>query len=103
MRAMSSPLGRRQRAEDRAADAHTRKGRVRAAMARDLMAAHDAGRIQVTRATYELLEDEFLFEPRGTVQVKGKGDMETWYLTGRPEAPAVLAADDLAAADRVTA
>jgi nucleoside-diphosphate-sugar epimerase len=34
--------------EDRAADAHTRKGRVRAAMARDLMAAHDAGRVQVT-------------------------------------------------------
>jgi guanylate cyclase len=38
------------------------------------------GRIQVTRATYELLRDEFTFEPRGTVAVKGKGDMETWYL-----------------------
>src|SRR4051812_2104523 len=34
--------------EDRGYDAHTRKGRVRAAMARDLMAAHDAGRVQVT-------------------------------------------------------
>ena len=34
--------------EDRAYDAQTRKGRVRAAMARDLMAAHDAGRVQVT-------------------------------------------------------
>jgi nucleoside-diphosphate-sugar epimerase len=34
--------------EDRAYDAHTRKGRVRAQMARDLMAAHDAGRVQVT-------------------------------------------------------
>ncbi len=34
--------------EDRAYDPHTRKGRVRAAMARDLMAAHDAGRVQVT-------------------------------------------------------
>jgi nucleoside-diphosphate-sugar epimerase len=34
--------------EDRAVDAHTRKGRVRARMARDLMAAHDAGRVQVT-------------------------------------------------------
>jgi nucleoside-diphosphate-sugar epimerase len=34
--------------EDRATDAHTRKGRVRAGMARDLMAAHDAGRVQVT-------------------------------------------------------
>ena len=34
--------------EERRYDAHTRKGRVRAAMARDLMAAHDAGRVQVT-------------------------------------------------------
>ena len=34
--------------EDRAYNPHTRKGRVRAAMARDLMAAHDAGRVQVT-------------------------------------------------------
>jgi hypothetical protein len=34
--------------EDRAADAHTRKGRIRARMARDLMAAHDAGRVRVT-------------------------------------------------------
>ena len=34
--------------EDRAADAHTRKGRIRAAMARDLTAAHHAGRVQVT-------------------------------------------------------
>ena len=34
--------------EERAYDAHTRKGRVRAAMARDLMAAHEAGRVQVT-------------------------------------------------------
>jgi adenylate cyclase len=41
-----------------------------------------AGRIQVTRATFELLKDEFRFEPRGTLTVKGKGDMETWYLVG---------------------
>ena len=41
------------------------------------------GRIQVTRATYELLGDAFVFEPRGTVSVKGKGEMETWYLVGR--------------------
>jgi nucleoside-diphosphate-sugar epimerase len=33
--------------EDRAYDPHTRKGRVRAQMARDLMAAHIAGRVQV--------------------------------------------------------
>jgi guanylate cyclase len=41
------------------------------------------GRIQVTRATFEILRDEFTFEPRGTVSVKGKGEMETWYLVGR--------------------
>jgi adenylate cyclase len=41
------------------------------------------GCIQVTRATYELLKDEFICEPRGTVTVKGKGDMETWYVLGR--------------------
>ena len=38
------------------------------------------GQIQVTRATYELLRDDFVLEPRGTVSVKGKGEMETWYL-----------------------
>jgi adenylate cyclase len=40
------------------------------------------GRIQITRATYELLRNDFECEPRGTVAVKGKGDMETWYLVG---------------------
>ena len=38
------------------------------------------GRIQVTRATYELLADEFECEARGTIAVKGKGKVETWYL-----------------------
>jgi guanylate cyclase len=41
------------------------------------------GRIQITELTHELLGDEFECEPRGTVSVKGKGDMETWYLVGR--------------------
>jgi len=40
------------------------------------------GEIQITRETYELLNDEFVFERRGTIQVKGKGEMETWYLLG---------------------
>jgi guanylate cyclase len=42
-----------------------------------------SGRIQVTRATKELIEDEFVCEPRGTIAVKGKGEMEAWYLVGR--------------------
>jgi len=41
------------------------------------------GRIQITRATYELLGDEFECEPRGMLEVKGRGAMETWYLVGR--------------------
>jgi adenylate cyclase len=41
------------------------------------------GQIQITRATYELIKAEFTCEPRGTVSVKGKGEMETWYLVGQ--------------------
>ena len=38
------------------------------------------GAVQITRATYELIKDEFVCEPRGTVNVKGKGDMEVWLV-----------------------
>jgi guanylate cyclase len=40
-------------------------------------------RVQVTRATHDLIADAFVLEPRGMVAVKGKGEIETWYLTGR--------------------
>jgi class 3 adenylate cyclase len=40
------------------------------------------GRIQITEATYELLRDEFECQPRGTVEVKSKGPIQTWYLLG---------------------
>jgi adenylate cyclase len=40
------------------------------------------GEIQITRATYELLKDDFVCSPRGTIPVKGKGEMETWFLVG---------------------
>jgi class 3 adenylate cyclase len=40
------------------------------------------GRIQITRATKELLDDEFVYEPRGTIPIKGKGEIEVWYLVG---------------------
>jgi guanylate cyclase len=45
------------------------------------------GRIQITRATYELLGDEFECESRGPIAVKGKGEIEAWYLVGRRAAP----------------
>jgi adenylate cyclase len=41
-----------------------------------------SGRIQITRATKDLLADEFVCEPRGTIPVKGKGEIEAWYLVG---------------------
>ncbi|HEY0081884.1 MAG TPA: adenylate/guanylate cyclase domain-containing protein [Pyrinomonadaceae bacterium] len=41
------------------------------------------GRIQITAATYEHLQHDYLFEARGTVNVKGKGDMPTYFLLGR--------------------
>jgi adenylate cyclase len=40
------------------------------------------GEIQITRTTYELLKEEFVCTRRGTILVKGKGRMETWYLEG---------------------
>jgi adenylate cyclase len=39
--------------------------------------------IQITRPTWELLRDDFVTEPLGLVDVKGKGKVETWRLVGR--------------------
>jgi adenylate cyclase len=52
------------------------------------------GRIQITRETKELLEGEFVCEPRGTVAVKGKGEVEAWYLVGRRTAHAADLRDE---------
>jgi adenylate cyclase len=38
------------------------------------------GRIHISTATYELINQEFICEPRGTIEVKGKGEMETWFV-----------------------
>jgi len=40
------------------------------------------GKIQVTAATYERLKDKYVFEKRGAITVKGKGEMETYWLMG---------------------
>jgi class 3 adenylate cyclase len=36
--------------------------------------------VQVTRPVYETLKDKFVFEPRGGIEVKGKGVVEAWLL-----------------------
>jgi len=41
------------------------------------------GRIQVTSATYQHLEGKYILEPRGAIEVKGKGLMETYWLVDR--------------------
>ena len=38
------------------------------------------GRIQVSPETYELVKDQFEFESRGPIDVKGKGRMTPWLL-----------------------
>ncbi len=43
----------------------------------------EPGRIQVSAPTYERLGGDYTFEARGTIEVKGKGPMDTYFLTGR--------------------
>jgi class 3 adenylate cyclase len=41
--------------------------------------------IQVTEAVYQRLKNEFVFERRGLIEVKGKGPMQTYLLVGRAD------------------
>lgn len=41
------------------------------------------GRIQISAETHKRLKDKYTFEERGLVQVKGWGEMLTYFLTGR--------------------
>ncbi len=49
------------------------------------------GHIQVTEHVYDRLRDRYLFEPRGVIAVKGKGDMPTYFLLRRlPDSPTAV-------------
>lgn len=39
------------------------------------------GKIHVTESTYDLLKDQYKFESRGVMEIKGKGKMETYLLS----------------------
>lgn len=42
----------------------------------------EVGKINISQATYELLKNDpdFVFEPRGKIEAKGKGEMEMWFV-----------------------
>jgi class 3 adenylate cyclase len=44
------------------------------------------GRIHISQATHELIKHDFVCDHRGTIDVKGKGEMDTWFVeaTSRP-------------------
>jgi adenylate cyclase len=42
-----------------------------------------AGLIQVSEATYNCLKEQYLFQKRGVILIKGKGEMTTYLLTGK--------------------
>ncbi|NET38469.1 MAG: adenylate/guanylate cyclase domain-containing protein [Cyanothece sp. SIO1E1] len=42
-----------------------------------------ADKIQVTTETYQCLKDKYHFQSRGVIKIKGKGEMTTYWLTGR--------------------
>ncbi|HLO24482.1 MAG TPA: adenylate/guanylate cyclase domain-containing protein [Geobacteraceae bacterium] len=39
-----------------------------------------SGRVQITTSTYELIKDQFVCEPKGSILVKGKGAMPIWHV-----------------------
>ncbi len=43
----------------------------------------NSGMIQITQATYELIKDDFNCSPQGMVNVKGKGEMNVWFVVDR--------------------
>ena len=54
--------------------------------ARRMESHGEPGKIQITREMYGLPGDDFVYSPRGVVDIKGKGEMETWWLEGRNSA-----------------
>jgi adenylate cyclase len=42
-----------------------------------------AGCIQVTEVTYQVLKDKFQFAPQKKIEIKGKGEMITYFLIGK--------------------
>ena len=48
--------------------------------------------MQITQATFELVDEAFVCQPQGTADIKGKGPMEVWHVVSRKQAASGLAA-----------
>lgn len=59
-------------------------------MASRMESQGEPGKIQVTPAVYEKLADRYSFEQRGPIEVKGKGEMMTYWLTGKTLHPYIF-------------
>ena len=49
------------------------------------------GAVQITRATFERVDDAFVCEPQGTAEIKGKGPMPVWHVDRHKQATSGLA------------
>lgn len=47
----------------------------------------EVGTIQVSQQVYERIKDSYEFEPRGSIAIKGKGNLTTFDLISKKTAP----------------
>lgn len=47
----------------------------------------ETGRIQISESTNSLIRDDFVTIPRGSIEVKGKGMMDTWFVERAQPSP----------------
>ena len=50
-------------------------------LASRMKAYGEAGKVHICQATYEKVKSELACASRGTMKIKGKGDIESWFVT----------------------
>jgi guanylate cyclase len=45
----------------------------------------ESGTVQITRKTYDLVKNDFVLEAKGTVNVRGAGELEIWHVLDRSD------------------
>ncbi|NOQ34615.1 MAG: HAMP domain-containing protein [Methylococcaceae bacterium] len=48
------------------------------------------GKIHVSESSYNLLKSKYIFEQRGIIDIKGKGNMTTYFLISKKDIPEIL-------------